>query len=217
MDGCYYNYPAMSTFGHQILTQRPVSPRRSAMKYNVANLLTYFRLAVIPFFLAAFLGDWYGTAFTLFVLAGVSDLVDGYIARRFNQHSKMGAVLDPIADKLLMAATYICLMIQAVIPAWFVILMLGKDLFILSGLGYLKLRKIDFEYAPVFWSKATTLFLILIGTMALLDLAYPGASFFVSPVGDFVFGGIFVTTVLMLVTILEYLRRGLEILNRKAA
>ncbi|MBI2343663.1 MAG: CDP-alcohol phosphatidyltransferase family protein [Deltaproteobacteria bacterium] len=186
------------------------------MNYNIPNILTYFRLAAIPFFLWAFLAQWYLVAFLLFLCAGGSDLIDGYIARRLNQRTKTGAILDPLADKLLMAVTYLLLATVHIIPWWFVILIFAKDLLIVGGLGILRLSKVEIRYAPVFWSKATTLFLILIGTMALLDLVVPGVAIGVYPLGDFVFGGIFITTGLIVITMLQYVSRGIELLQTRA-
>lgn len=186
-------------------------------QYNIANLLTYFRLAAVPFFVLAFARGWYAAAFILFTLAGASDLVDGYLARRLRLNSPMGALLDPIADKLLMAATFIGLGVIHIIPWWFVGLMLVKDIFIMAGIGYFKWAKIPFHYGSIFWSKATTLLLIIMGFFALLDLVFPGVAIFGTyPIGDFVVAGVYITAVLTLVTTLEYLRKGLEILAKKS-
>ncbi len=184
-------------------------------KVNIANQLTYFRLAAIPFFLLAFYFKWYAAAFALFTLAGISDLVDGYIARRFNLHTPSGAILDPIADKLLMAATFISLGTIHFVPWWFVVLMLVKDLFILAGIGYFRFAKIPFTYSPLWWSKVTTLLLICMGAFALLDLTFPGIAIAGYPLGDFVFAGIYFTGIFIVVTTLEYLRQGLELLAKR--
>lgn len=186
-------------------------------QYNIANLLTYFRLGTVPFFALALALEWYVVAFLLFSLAGCSDLVDGYFARKYGQNSRFGAILDPIADKLLMAATFIGLATLHIIPWWFVILMLVKDIFIMSGIAYFKLAQIPFHYGSLFWSKATTLLLIIMGVFALLDLAFPNIALIGTyPVGDFVVAGTYITAILMIVTTLEYLRQGLEILAKRS-
>lgn len=185
------------------------------VNYNIPNMLTFFRLGMVPIFLGAFFLRWYAVAFACFVLAGGTDLVDGYIARRLGQGSRLGAILDPIADKLLMAATFVSLASIHLVPWWFVGFMLFKDVFILAGIGYFMLRKLPFDYQPVFWSKAATLLLIIIGTFGLLDLVFPGVAIGDYPLGDFMFGGVYVTAGLILITVLTYLLRGLEILQRK--
>jgi cardiolipin synthase (CMP-forming) len=187
------------------------------VKANTANILTFFRLLAVPLFCWTFFKAQYGAAFTLFLFAGISDLVDGYIARRFNQRTKLGAMLDPIADKLLMVSTFLGLATIAIVPWWFVVVMVGKDLLIITGIGLLKLTKTPFQYRAAFWSKATTLCLIVLGTLALLDLVFPNVTIGVYPVADFVFGGIFVTAGLMVITTLIYLQRGLDLASRRRA
>ncbi len=182
---------------------------------NVANLLTYFRLAAVPFFIVAFALGWHTVAFLLFTLAGLSDLIDGYVARRQQLHSEIGALLDPIADKLLMGATFIALGTVHIIPWWFVVLMLCKDVLILSGIAYFKYARVPFHYGSIFWSKATTLLLIVIGASALLDLSFPGIALGGTyPIGDFIAVGVYIIAVLMVVTALEYVRQGIELLAR---
>lgn len=184
---------------------------------TLPNILTYFRLAAVPFLILAFAKQWYLAALILFCLAGGTDLIDGYIARRFNQRSRLGAILDPIADKLLMAVSFIGLTTvpgSNIIPFWFVVLVLGKDAFILAGIGYFLWSKVPIDYGAVFWSKVTTLLLLVIGGLALVDLTFPGIAIAGYPVWDFVFWGSFIGGALLIVTILEYLQRGIEILER---
>lgn len=182
---------------------------------NLPNFLTYCRLVIVPVFLLTFFLQWYLVAFVLFLVAGISDWVDGYLARRWDMRTRVGAILDPIADKLLMAATVVCLALIAVLPWWFVIVMLVKDVFVVSGIAYLRWRKIPFTYGAVFWSKATTFLLVFLCGFALLDVAVPGVSISAYPVQDFVFGGTYILGGLMVITILVYLLKGIEILQGK--
>ena len=184
---------------------------------NVPNLLTYFRLVLIPCFLVAFLYGWDRTALLCFAVAGITDLIDGYLARVLNQRTELGAILDPIADKLLMAAAYICLGVVSIIPWWFIALMLTKDIMIVSGVAYLRWQKIPFAFEAIFWSKVTTMLLVCIGTTGLIYHVWPGAAVGVYPLADFVFGGTYVTAVLLVVTMLEYFRTGVDILQRTDA
>ncbi len=99
---------------------------------TLPNALTWLRILAIPFFASAV---WYGhhwQAFIIFASAGFTDLLDGYIARRFNQRSELGAVLDPAADKLLMTTAFILLAMRtqgmtAPIPVWVAILAITRD------------------------------------------------------------------------------------------
>jgi cardiolipin synthase len=102
---------------------------------TLPNVLTLLRILAVPFFAIAV---WYGhnvEACVLFVAAGLTDLMDGYIARRFNQWSALGAVLDPAADKLLMTTAFVLLALPrehfvAPIPAWVAILAISRDVII---------------------------------------------------------------------------------------
>lgn len=180
---------------------------------QVPNILTAARFVAVPMFVVAFIQDWRGVALTLFATAGITDLVDGYIARKYDVRTRLGAMLDPIADKLLMAATFLCLALSGAVPWEFVILMLVKDAYILAGVGLFTYLKYPFTYSAVWWSKATTLCLIVVASLALLEYAFPGLSLYVYPIGDFVYGGFWVTAVLIVVTMLEYTRRALELLH----
>lgn len=182
---------------------------------TIPNLLTIFRLAAVPVLLTVFLLHKFTLALVLFVLAGSSDLIDGYIARRLNQRTRLGAILDPIADKLLMAVTFIGLAASGnrTIPWWFVWILLAKDILIMSGIAYFWWRKVPMQFGAVFWSKATTLLLIVLGSCGLLDLVFPGIAVSNYPIWDFVFGGTYLGAFFMIVTTLEYFRRGVEILT----
>lgn len=113
---------------------------------TLANRITLGRLVLIPVFLVAvmsYTGDSPVPRFTalgLFFLAAVSDAVDGYVARHYNQRTKVGAVLDPLADKLLINLAFVFLAVNTEfatpLPYWFPILMLGRDIVIVLG-GYL--------------------------------------------------------------------------------
>ena len=183
------------------------------MMWNLPNILTFSRLLMVPIFAVCFFYHYYLAALLIFFLAGLTDLVDGAIARFLNQRSALGAALDPVADKTLMWAAFICLATVRVIPWWLVYLTLIKDAIVLGGVGLLKWRKVPFTYQPILWSKCATLAQIVTGTFGLIDFVLPGYAFWRYPISDFVMGGIYVTGVLVFVTTLEYIRKGLEILQ----
>ncbi|KAI2642775.1 hypothetical protein GGS21DRAFT_192137 [Xylaria nigripes] len=99
--------------------------------YTVPNLLTFSRLAVAPFIGYAILHDAHVLALGLFAYAGVSDLLDGWIARRWRLQTVVGSVVDPMADKMLMTVLTICLATKGVLPVWLAVIILGRDV----GLG----------------------------------------------------------------------------------
>src|SRR3972149_6416091 len=100
--------------------------------FYAPNQLTILRLIFIPFvILSIFLGQ-YGTAFVLVLIAGISDGLDGVLARRLGQQTTLGMYLDPIADKLLLSSSFVALGLAHQIPHWVVILVLSRDVIILA-------------------------------------------------------------------------------------
>lgn len=123
---------------------------------TIANLLTCARIAATPVFLALVLTGHYLVALVLFFLAGVSDIIDGAIARLCNQKSRLGSFLDPIADKLLLSSSFIVLAIAGLIPLWIVALVLGRDLVVLAGVLFLFFTSKEFQLEPSLWGKVAT-------------------------------------------------------------
>lgn len=106
----------------------------SRLLRHLPNILTSLRLVAAPAVAALlFLGD-YAIAFAVFAAAGLSDAVDGYLAKRFGFSTRFGRILDPIADKALMFAAFVMLAILGEVPLWLVVLMIGRDALITLGL-----------------------------------------------------------------------------------
>ena len=106
--------------------------------WNLPNALTLFRIFLVPFLVVVLLTKFTGREFvglTIFLVAAITDFFDGWIARRYNQTTRLGALLDPIADKLLMSAAFISLveMDPSHVPAWMVVIIIGRE-FAVSGL-----------------------------------------------------------------------------------
>jgi cardiolipin synthase len=124
---------------------------------NPANLLTIIRVAITPFLALALMGNDCRRAIILLVFAAATDAIDGPLARRFRWESRLGAYLDPIADKFLLTTVYICFGISGLTPAWLVWLIIGRDLLILCiaavALLFTKFR----EFPPSIWGKLSTI------------------------------------------------------------
>lgn len=120
------------------------------------NLFTLLRLLLTPFVAAAILNGQYGRTIILFFAAGVTDGIDGLLARRLGQSSRIGAYFDPIADKILLSAIYISLGIVRDIPWWMVALVFARDVLILGmavyGLIFTTIR----AFPPSLWGKIST-------------------------------------------------------------
>ena len=111
-------------------------------------------------------------AFALFLLAGLSDLIDGFLAKRFNMATELGAYLDPLADKALIVSIYVTLGIAGAIPRWLVILVVSRDIMIVSAviLSWLVNRPVRLK--PHMVSKLNTVAQILLALVVLASLAF---------------------------------------------
>lgn len=140
---------------------------------NLPNALTLLRLALTPFAVAAVATAEYRRALGFFIAAGVTDLLDGFLARRFRWQTRTGAYLDPIADKLLLTATYVALAVSGAIPAWITGLVVGRDVMILAMAGA-ALAFTDYrEFPPSRWGKASTAFQVAAAAATVIYLAFP--------------------------------------------
>src|ERR1700739_3849984 len=135
---------------------------------TVPNQLTFLRLAFLPVFLIAIEYERYGLALGILVAAGVSDALDGLLARGLNQKTPLGAYLDPIADKLLMSSSYFVLALKAKIPWWLTILVLGRDVLLLAACAVILITVGYRPFPPSIWGKTTTFFEILLVVLVLV-------------------------------------------------
>ena len=133
---------------------------------QLPNIITVLRI-VLVFPTAWMLWESrFMEAFVLVIVAGLSDALDGFLARKFNWMSRLGAMLDPLADKFLVAAVFVVFTLQGHIPLWVAIIVLLRDFIILAGAGVYKMLYEEVEIAPTFVSKASTATQIV--TLALL-------------------------------------------------
>jgi cardiolipin synthase (CMP-forming) len=136
--------------------------------FTVPNELTLLRLAFLPFFIIAIKYDRYGVALAILVLAGLTDGLDGLLARGLNQRTPLGAYLDPIADKLLLSSSYFVLALKGEIGWWLAILVLGRDLLLLVACAVILLTVGYRPFPPSIWGKATTFCEILLIVLVLV-------------------------------------------------
>lgn len=134
---------------------------------TIADALTCLRLGLVPAFLAAVVLHHPLVALAVFSVAGLTDLIDGSVARWIDRKTtERGAILDPIADKLLLGTSFISLAILGVIPLWFLIVALARDLMIMMGIIYFKRGNAPLPFRPVWSSK--------FGTLSQLGLSFLG-------------------------------------------
>ncbi len=140
---------------------------------HIPNALTLFRLVLIAPFLVFLYQHKFANAFYLFILAGFTDGLDGWLARHFHWQSLLGSFIDPLADKLLVASSFISLALLGVLPWWLVILVFLRDLTISLGVMawyWFVHRKLNFK--PSLLSKFNTGFQLFLVTLCLFELAF---------------------------------------------
>jgi len=123
---------------------------------TIPNIITIGRLIIVPLVIVMISQGRWGAAFVLFVAAGISDGIDGFIARRFDMRSELGAYIDPLADKALLASIYMTLAIVGVLPAWLAVVVVSRDLMIVAAIlvSWLLARPVAIK--PLLVSKLNT-------------------------------------------------------------
>jgi len=145
---------------------------------NLPNLITFLRIGAIPLFLILLTDQQYTEALIVFVLAGVTDSIDGAVARLTNSHTALGAYIDPLADKLLLVSSFLILAFLGFIPRWLAILVVSRDVIILVGFAVLYfITNHSVAVRPTLIGKASTFFQLLTVTLALISLHNPAWRF----------------------------------------
>jgi len=136
---------------------------------HLPNLLTVLRLLLVAPVAWLILGEAHAAALLLFVLAGLSDALDGFLARRFDWTSRLGALLDPLADKLLLVVSCLCLSQVGLIPWWLTLVVLGRDLLIVGGALCYRWRVGALDISPSRLGKLSTLLQSTLVSLVLLQ------------------------------------------------
>ncbi|WKN20618.1 CDP-alcohol phosphatidyltransferase family protein [Azotobacter vinelandii] len=150
--------------------------------HRLPNLLTLLRFLLVPPVAWSILAGAYGEALLLFVLAGSSDALDGFLARRFGWGSRLGALLDPLADKLLLVSGFVCLSLAGLIPGWLVLVVLARDVLIVAGALCYRWRVGRLEISPSRLGKLSTfLQSVLVSAVLLQASLMPAATALLPP------------------------------------
>jgi cardiolipin synthase len=177
----------------------------TATWHNTANLLTLARLASIPPLLLMLVDGAFASAFYLFLAAAASDALDGFLAKRFTGVTMVGAVLDPVADKLLMTGLFGTLAWLGALPAWLFVLTLVRDLLIVAGVIALRRLIAGFRVAPHMLGKLCTC-----AQLCLTGAALGGLSL-LPPLTDLVPVLVLATAALTVASAVLYLVRALRL------
>jgi len=139
---------------------------------TIPNIITLGRIILVPIIVWAIVSSQMEIAFAIFVVAGVSDAVDGFLAKRFNMTSELGALLDPLADKALLVSIYISLGVWGEIPRWLVILVVSRDIMIVSAVIVSWLFDKPVAMKPLMVSKLNTVVQVAFAAIVLASLAF---------------------------------------------
>jgi len=180
---------------------------------NIPNFLTLLRIVAIPLFLILLEDQRYQQAFAVFVAAGITDGLDGAIARLTKTKTTLGAYLDPAADKLLLVSSFIALGFMHAVPRWLAVVVIMRDAIIVAGYFLLfVMTHATMEIRPSVTGKASTALQLSSVSLVLVALAWPGV---VHPqITDTVF---YVTGTVTAAAGLQYMYRGLAWLQRRTA
>jgi cardiolipin synthase (CMP-forming) len=145
--------------------------------FTVPNQLTFLRLAFLPVFLMLIFYEHYRWALLVLVIAGATDGLDGLLARRLNQHTALGAYLDPIADKMLLSSSFLVLALRGKIRWWLTFMVLGRDVMMLTAAVVIILVAGYRPFPPTIYGKLTTTFQILLVFGTITAAGFPSLSF----------------------------------------
>ena len=175
---------ARNTCGHILCRQEPVRPRkgpdisgnqaggRETTELSIPNIITLGRIILVPIIVWAIASSQMEIAFAIFVVAGVSDAVDGFLAKRFNMASELGALLDPLADKALLVSIYVALGIWGAVPRWIVILVVSRDIMIVTAVIVSWLFDKPIPMKPLMVSKLNTVAQVAFAALVLASLGF---------------------------------------------
>ncbi len=143
--------------------------------WTVPNLLTYLRLLAVPVFVLLHLGGRPGWALVVFLAAALTDSLDGLLARVLNQRTKLGAFLDPLADKVLTGAALIMLYVEHEAPLWMVLLVAFRDGSMAAGAAMVRRKRLELPAAPSRIGKYATFALSCYVVLGLFDVTFTGS------------------------------------------
>jgi len=183
------------------------------MRLTTATKITLLRFLLVPFLIFFILNGEFKLSFVIFSIAALTDGLDGFVARKFNQRSPLGAILDPASDKILMLSSFIILSFPEIsilntIPKWLVYSFLARDFLIISGALFMRIFYNIKTFSPSIWGKITT------GTEA-VTIGFVLLGNAVSKSLPFIIPFYYITFSLVLISGLDYGWRGLTIIMGK--
>ena len=182
---------------------------------TIPNILTFMRMGLIPVFVSLVYYGYSKSALAIFLIAGISDGIDGFLARRFKQESELGTIIDPIADKLLMTVAFIILTLPNVlpptrhlpIPFWVTASVIGRDVLIITVAAAINIITGFRGFQPSFWGKVSTLVQV-IGISLVMVAAVTGYTFFLPTT-------YFIIVLLVVISGVHYIFQVASLMNKE--
>jgi cardiolipin synthase len=178
---------------------------------NIPNFLSLLRIILVPAVVIFLMQGSFSKALIFFTVSGITDAVDGFLARILKQQTIIGSYLDPIADKALLVSCFLALSIMGIIPGWLTVIVISRDIIILVGVAIFSMMAISFEIHPTFVSKVTTVLQILTVLLVLLFKCIPGSFDYVWVMLLYWFTALFTV-----ISGLNYIARGVKLINNQA-
>jgi len=170
---------------------------------TIPNLITAFRIILVPVFVIYLINDRLNSALVIFLICMVSDGIDGMVARLFNQKSRLGAYLDPLADKTLLVTAFLLLGVRGYLPSWFTVTAIARDVMILLGVLVFHLNRLEIRIRPSIVSKINTCFQFITLSIVLLK----GLVLLPSAIYEALY---YITAALTIISGLHYMQYGLR-------
>jgi cardiolipin synthase len=158
--------------GREGPTLSEIAPAAGKRYVSIPNIITLGRILLVPFIVWAIASNQMAIAFVIFIVAGISDAVDGFLAKRFNMASELGALLDPLADKALLVSIYVALGIWGKVPLWLVILVVSRDIMIVSAVIVSWVFGKPIPMKPLMVSKLNTVAQVAYAALVLAALGF---------------------------------------------
>lgn len=175
---------------------------------NLPNFLTLMRIFLVPVLVIFLIQGLFFNALMIFVVAGITDALDGFLARTLKQKTTLGSYMDPLADKALIISSFVTLSILGMIPAWLAVIVVSRDFVILLGVAVLFFMSVSFEIRPAFVSKVTTALQLLTILFVLLLECLPKD--FYCRLVEVVY---WVTALFTVISGLNYVAKGVKFIN----
>lgn len=170
---------------------------------TIPNLITAFRIILAPVFVIYLINDRLNSALVIFLICMISDGIDGMVARLFNQKSRLGAYLDPLADKTLLVTAFVLLGVRGYLPSWLTVTAIARDVMILLGVLVFHLNRLEIRIRPSGVSKINTCFQFITLSVVLLK----GSVLLPAAVYEALY---YITAALTIISGLHYMLYGLK-------